>query len=296
MTGSRQVKNKVRHRHGVGSVVLCIGEGQNRLLAWARAGQVTSWGESCEAPVQAAPTPLFSPKPASQAGRRQTASSQRLLPDSLPLLQHSRHNDSLPVPSPSPQSLSLSAVILLFPCISIHSPTARSTAAHHLNPGQPLPRLAFRGTILLVPHANSSSRRARSPEPKPEPEPAAQHPRNTASPPSSPSSSQHSPHPQHRPPTPPPPPPPVDDAAVSLATCSNPTPARLAFGPACCICKDSAASQSQSPTPSCVPVPAFLLQPATISPKPNLLPTRLDSHRLNQYCQYCWRSHPHRTT
>lgn len=48
--GSRQVRNKVRHRQSVGSVVLCIGDGQNRLLAWARAGQVTSWGESCEAP------------------------------------------------------------------------------------------------------------------------------------------------------------------------------------------------------------------------------------------------------
>lgn len=279
-------------------VVLCCASGKVKIGCWLGRGRARLRRGAKVAKLQSRQLPRRFSRPSQPA--RQAGGRRRARKDSYPilfLLQHSRLNDSLPVPSPSTQSLSLSAVILLFPCISIHSPTARSTAAHHLNPGQPLPRLAFRGTILLVPHANSSSRRARSPEPKPEPEPepAAQHPRNTASPPSSPSSSQHSPHPQHRPPTPPPPPP-VDDAAVSLAACSNPTPARLAFGPACCICKDSAASQSQSPTPSCVPVPAFLLQPATISPKPNLLPTRLDSHRLNQYCQYCWRSHPHRTT
>ena len=210
--GSRQVRNKVRHRQSVGSVVLCIGDGQNRLLAWARAGQVTSWGESCEAPGSSRQLPRrFSRPPKPGRRRRQTASSsQRLLPDPLLSYHHYNNNNihaittlSLLHLHPHNFSLCLSPLLFfLFPCIPIHSPTARSTT-HHLNPGQPLPRLAFRGTILLVPHANSS-RRARSPEPASS-QPAAQHPRNTASSPSSSSPSSQSPHPNTALPLPTPP-------------------------------------------------------------------------------------------
>jgi hypothetical protein len=58
------------------------------------------------------------------------------------------------------------------------------------------------------------------------------------------------------------------------------------------VCKVSAASQLQPPSPSCVPVPAFLPTPATISPQ-HTVPTRRDSLRLNRYCR---RPIPHRTT
>jgi hypothetical protein len=58
------------------------------------------------------------------------------------------------------------------------------------------------------------------------------------------------------------------------------------------LCKVSAASQLQPPSPSCVPVPAFLSTPAIISPQ-HTIPTRRDSYRLNRYC--C-RPILHRTT
>ena len=143
-----------------------------------------------------------------EPGRRQTASSsQRLLPDPLLSYHHYNNNNIHAITTLSllhPHQHYLCVSPLLFFSFSvfrfIHRPS-RSTAAHHLNPGQPLPRLAFRGTILLVPHANSS-RRARSPEPASS-QPAAQHPRNTASSPSSSSlSSQHSPHLHHHHPPP----------------------------------------------------------------------------------------------
>lgn len=99
---SRQVRNKVRHRQSVGSVVLCIGDaGQNRCW-WA----TTSASAGCvgrkvrssrQLPVSHA---RFSQASPAQAG------TQRTRKDSYPILVlltylHSRHNDSLSLRHPS---------------------------------------------------------------------------------------------------------------------------------------------------------------------------------------------------
>jgi hypothetical protein len=184
--------------------------------------------------------------------------TQRRRKDSCPILSYYLHYihaiTTLSLSHPSTHALS---VILLFPVLSIHSPTDR-----------PLHRpLLTTSTRTSRCHASPSAAQSSLSRTRSQDAPALLsqlHPRNTAS---SPSPASQSPHPNTALRLPPPTPFPQPlNTAVSLATCSNPTPARLAFGPACCICKDSAASQSQSPTPSCVPVPAFLLQPATISP------------------------------
>lgn len=124
---NRQVRNKVRHRHGVGSVVLCIGEGQNRCwVGGGRAGGpclVTSWGERALGSF-----PFLAVLPASRQAHSELAKT--LSQSSSPTTTlHSRHNDSLPVPFINALS---SPVILLFLAVSIHSPTGHSTAHHQL--------------------------------------------------------------------------------------------------------------------------------------------------------------------
>jgi len=244
--------------------VLCCASGMHRKIGAGgrlrlRCG---AWGESCEAlgSSQQSPTRAFLQPAQAEAHSGELA---KTLTRSSSCYLHSRHNDSLPIsPIKHTHSQFLFFSFLLFRLIHrppAPPPTTRSSTRASRCHASLARLLAFRGTILLELRVRDKDAPALL---------SQQHPRNTASSPSPPPLSQ-SPHPNtaHRTHPPPIPRPPPVDSAVSLATCSNPTPARLAFGPACCICKDSAASQSQSPTPSCVPVPAFLLQPATISPQ-----------------------------
>lgn len=271
-TGSKQTEvkngreNKVRHRQGGGRVVSEAHRGWFKIGArwwphrrasdyvccWLLAGCV---GRSSKLP-RALPRALFS----HQAGEA---------PRHHPILIDIHARDDIPCNNfPSVHPSHASTCRLLFSSFDSFTDTALPTARRPLpHAGQPLPRLAFRAAILLEVRVRAGPRRARPPALLSN----TKHCTITANSPSSPS-----PPPRHQTPTPtthhrrryqP-----TSSTAVSLATCSNPTPARLAFGPACCICKDSAASQLQPPEPSCVPVPAFSLQPATISPQPSILP------------------------
>jgi hypothetical protein len=92
---SRQVRNKVRHRQSVGSVVLCIGDaGQNR--CWrAITSAVRCVGRKVRSSRQLPVSHAFL-KPAQAEAHIELA---KTLTRSSSCYLHSRHNDSLPIPS-----------------------------------------------------------------------------------------------------------------------------------------------------------------------------------------------------
>jgi hypothetical protein len=156
--------------------------------------------------------------------------------------------------------------------------TANSSPLH---PDQPLPRLAFRGRN---PPRTSRDRRAAllstaTPFHQQHPPSGIIAIATEYTPPNDTHSTHHHPRNAYRPPIP---------SSHSRRVATQRQHALLWSR----VCKVSAASQLQPPSPSCVPVPAFLSTPAIISPQ-HTIPTRRDGHRLNRYCR---RPIPHRTT
>ena len=159
-------------------VVLCCASGKVKIGCWLGRGRARLRRGAKVAKLQSRQLPRRFSRPSQPA--RQAGGRRRARKDSYPilfLLQHSRLNDSLPVPSPSTHSISLSLSQLLFFSFSVFR-------FIHRPPAPPPPTTSTRASRC---HASPSAAQSSLSRTRTQDAPALLsqlHPRNTASSPS----------------------------------------------------------------------------------------------------------------